>query len=356
MEFIIESALKQSKETQFEEGMVGQANIKVIGVGGAGGNAASWLYKKGIKGAEVICMNTDKQHLDIHEADRKILIGRDLTKGLGAGGYPRVGMESAKEASSEIKEALKDTDMVFICAGMGGGTGTGAAPVVAKIAKEMGAIVIGTVTMPFNLERARVDKAEFGLQELRQNSDSVIVIDNERLVAIAGNLPIQQAFAVANELIATMIKGIVETIAVPSLVNLDYADVKAIMSDCGVCAIGVGESDSENRIEEATRRALTNPLLDVSYKGATGALIHVEGGPDLRLDEVSKIGDFVTEALDKDANVIWGARISEGMKDKVRIMTIIAGVNSPYILGKTDSSRTSAESKAFGRELGIDIL
>lgn len=356
MEFIIESALKQSKETNFEDSMVGQANIKVIGIGGAGGNAASWLYKKGIKGAEVICMNTDKQHLDIHEADRKILIGRDLTKGLGAGGYPRVGMEAAKEASSEIKDALKDTDMVFICAGMGGGTGTGAAPVVAKVAKEMGAIVIGTVTMPFDLERARVDKAEFGLQELRQVSDSVIVIDNERLVAIAGNLPIQQAFAVANELIATMIKGIVETIAVPSLVNLDYADVKAIMSDCGVCAIGVGEANSENRIEEATRRALTNPLLDVSYKGATGALIHVAGGPDLRLDEVSKIGDIVTEALDKDANVIWGARISEDMKDRVRIMTIIAGVNSPYILGRVDPSKPSAESRAFGRELGIDIL
>jgi len=356
MEFIIESALKQNNDTPLEAGMVGQANIKVVGCGGAGGNMASWLYKKGIRGAEVICINTDKQHLDIHEADRKILIGRDLTKGLGAGGYPKVGTESAKESSTELKEALKGSDMVFICAGMGGGTGTGSAPVVAKIAKDMGAIVIGTVTMPFDLERARVDKAEFGLQELRAVSDSVIVIDNERLVAIAGNLPIQQAFAVANELVATMIKGIVETIAVPSLVNLDYADVKAIMSDSGVCAIGVGESDSEHRVEEATRRALTNPLLEVSYVGATGALIHVAGGQDLRLDEVSKIGDIVTEALDKDANVIWGARISDDMKDKVRVMTIIAGVNSPYILGKTDSAKASAESRAFGRELGIDIL
>src|SRR3989344_2187598 len=356
MEFIVQNAINASSEQKYTDFVVGQANIKVVGVGGAGGNMVSWLYKKGIQGAEIIAVNTDKQHLDVHNADRKILIGREITRGLGAGGFPQKGLEAARENIQEIKDVLKGADMVFICAGMGGGTGTGAAPVIAKGAKEMGAIVIGTVTMPFNLERARVDKAEFGLQELRQVSDSVIVIDNERLVAIAGNLPIQQAFAVANELIATMIKGIVETIAVPSLVNLDYADVKAIMSDCGVCAIGVGESDSENRIEEATRRALTNPLLDVSYKGATGALIHVEGGPDLRLDEVSKIGEIVTEALDKDANVIWGARISDDMKDRVRVMTIIAGVNSPYILGKNDSSRSHAESRAFGRELGIDIL
>ena len=246
--------------------------------------------------------------------------------------------------------------MVFVCACMGGGTGTGAAPVVAKLAKEMGAIVIGTVTMPFELERARMDKAEWGLGELRQVSDSVIVIDNNRLVQIAGNLPIQQAFAVANELISTMIKGIVETIAVPSLVNLDYADVKAIMTDGGVCAIGVGESDSEQKVEEATRRALTNPLLDVSYKGSTGALIHVEGGPDLTLDDVSRVGDMVTEALDRDANVIWGARINDAMTGKLRIMTIIAGVNSPYILGKVDHSKLSQASVRMGQELGIEFI
>ena len=336
--------------------LVGQANIKVIGVGGAGGNTVSWLYKKGIKGAEIAVINTDKQHLDVHEADRKVLIGRELTKGLGAGGHPNIGSEAAKETIQEIKDILKGADMVFVCAGMGGGTGTGAAPVVAKLAKEMGAIVIGTVTMPFELERARMDKAEWGLGELRQVSDSVIVIDNNRLVQIAGNLPIQQAFAVANELISTMIKGIVETIAVPSLVNLDYADVKAIMTDGGVCAIGVGESDSEQKVEEATRRALTNPLLDVSYKGSTGALIHVEGGPDLTLDDVSRVGDMVTEALDRDANVIWGARINDAMTGKLRIMTIIAGVNSPYILGKVDHSKLSQASVRMGQELGIEFI
>jgi cell division protein FtsZ len=335
---------------------VGNANIKVIGTGGAGGNMVSWLYKKGIQGAEIIAVNTDQQHLDVHEADRKVLIGRELTKGLGAGGFPQKGLEAARENIQEIKDSLKDADMIFITAGMGGGTGTGAAPVIAKLAKEQGAIVIGTVTMPFALERARIDKAEFGLQELRQVSDSVIVIDNNRLVSIAGNLPIEQAFAVANELVSTMIKAIVETIAVPSLVNLDYADVKAIMSDCGVCSIGVGESDTEQKVEEATRRALTNPLLDISYKGASGAMIHIEGGSDLTLEEVSKIGDIVTESLDKDANVIWGARINSDMKGKLRVMTIVAGVTSPYILGKMDNQAAVAERAQMGEELGIDIL
>ena len=358
MEFIVQNAISESsKQSKHSEVTVGQANIKVIGVGGAGGNMVNWLYKKGVQGAEIIAINTDKQHLDVHNADRKILIGRDVTRGLGAGGFPQKGLEAARESVQEIKETLKDADMVFVCAGEGGGTGTGAAPVVAKIAKETGAIVIGTVTMPFSLERARIDKAEFGLQELRQVSDSVIVIDNNRLVSIAGNLPIQQAFAVANELISTMIRGIVETIAVPSLVNLDYADVRAIMSDCGVCSIGVGESNTEHKVEEATRRALTNPLLDISYKGATGALIHVEGGADLTLDDVSRIGDIVTESLDKDANVIWGARINEDMKGKLRVMTIIAGVTSPYILGKVDrGAHERARKIQFSEELGIDIV
>src|SRR3989344_4964721 len=220
MEFIIQNALNNSMQNDIKELEVGKANIKVIGVGGGGSNAVSWLYKKGVRGAEIIACNTDKQHLDLISADRKIIIGRSLTRGLGAGGYPNIGAEAAKEQSSELKEVLKGADMVFVCAGMGGGTGTGAAPVIAQLAKDMGAIVIGTVTMPFKIERARVDKAEFGLQQLRKFSDTVIVIDNNRLVQISGNLPIQQAFAVANELVAAMIKGIVETIAMPSLVNL----------------------------------------------------------------------------------------------------------------------------------------
>ena len=356
MEFIIQNALESSKEDNFNNVEVGKATIKVIGCGGAGNNMTSWLYKKGISGAEIFAINTDKQHLDISEADSKILIGTELTKGLGAGGFPNVGREAAKESLHELRDLLKGSDMVFVCAGMGGGTGTGSAPVVAQIAKEMGSIVIGTVTMPLDIEKARVDKAEFGLQELRNVCDTAIVIDNNRLVQIAGNLPLRQAFAVANELISTMIKGIVETIAVPSLVNLDYADVKAIMSDGGVSVIGIGESDSEHRVDEAVKRALSNPLLDVSYNGATGALIHITGGEDLTLDEVSKVGEIVTESLDADATVIWGARISESMNAKLRVMTIITGVSSPYVLGKVDLKKPSAESRQLSNELGIEMI
>ncbi len=355
MDFIIENA-KKHEEQNFQHLEVGQANIKVIGVGGAGNNMVSWLYKKGIKGAEIIACNTDQQHLTITDSDRKYLLGKEATRGLGCGGYPEKGAEAAQESMQEVKESLKTSDMVFVCAGMGGGTGTGAAPVVAQVAKDAGAIVIGTVTMPFKIERARVDKAEFGLQQLRQVSDTVIVIDNNRLVAIAGNLPVQQAFAVANELISTMIKGIVETIAIPSLVNLDYADVKAIMTNGGVAAIGVGSSDTNNRVEEAVKGALSNPLLDISYEGATGALIHVIGGPDMTLDEISRAGELVTESLDDDANVIWGARVSDDMKGKLTVMTIITGVKSPWILGKVDTRGPSAEAMQISQELGIEIV
>ncbi len=356
MDFIVEKAIKRS-EGMKTNGTVGQANIKVIGVGGAGNNMVNWLYKKGVKGAEIIACNTDKQHLDISEADRKFLIGTDVTRGLGCGGFPEKGAEAAQETIQEIKDCLKESDMVFVCAGEGGGTGTGAAPVVAQVAKDTGSIVIGTVTMPFNIERARIDKAEFGLQQLRQVSDTVIVIDNNRLVTIAGNLPVQQAFAVANELIATMIKGIVETIAVPSLVNLDYADVKAIMTNGGVAAIGVGSSDTNNKVDEAVKGALENPLLDISYKGATGALLHIIGGPDMTLEEINTIGELVTDSLDDDANVIWGARIDDEMKGKLTVMTIITGVKSPWIVGKVDHTKPSLETIGLmNDELGIEVL
>ena len=331
MDFIVEQANKNN-DTKYEGLQIGQATIKVIGSGGAGNNMVSWLYKRGIKGAEIIACNTDQQHLKITEADKKFMIGKDITRGLGCGGFPQKGAEAAQESMNELKVSLKGSDMVFVCAGMGGGTGTGSAPVIAQLAKDMGAIVIGTVTMPFNIERARIEKAEFGLEQLRKSADTVIVIDNNRLVQIAGNLPIQQAFAVANELVATMIKGIVETIAVPSLVNLDFADVKAIMTNGGVAAIGVGASDTTNRVDEAVRGALQNPLLDIDYTGATGALIHVCGGPDMTLEEINRVGELVTEGISEEANVIWGARVSEEFKGKLTVMTIITGVHSPWIV------------------------
>ena len=354
MDFIVKNAMANAPKQ--EDLDFGQANIKIVGCGGAGNNMVNWLYKKGIRGAEILACNTDKQHLDITEADKKFIIGKDVTRGLGCGGFPQKGAEAAQESIMQIKEVMRGADMVFVCAGMGGGTGTGAGPVVASVAKEMGAIVIGTVTMPFNIERARIDKAEFGLQQLRAVSDTVVVIDNNRLVEIAGNLPVQQAFAVANELISTMIKGIVETIAVPSLVNLDYADVKAIMTNGGVAAIGVGVSDTNNRVDEAVKGALNNPLLDISYKGATGALIHVSGGPDLTLEEINRVGELVTETMDADANVIWGARVSEELRGKIMVMTIITGVNSPWILGKPTSKEAKQKTHAFHDDLGIETL
>src|SRR3989338_573044 len=357
MDFLVENAIKTSEQNKEMHGMqVGQANIKVIGVGGAGNNMVGWLYSKGIKGAEIMACNTDQQHLNMINADRKFLIGKGVTRGLGCGGFPERGAESAKESLQELKECLRGSDMVFVCAGMGGGTGTGGAPVVAQVAKDTGSIVIGTVTMPFKIERARVDKAEFGLRQLRQVSDTVIVIDNNRLVKIAGGLPIQQAFAVANELVSTMIKGIVETIAVPSLVNLDYADVKAIMTNGGVAAIGVGSSDTTNSVEEAVKGALENPLFDINYKGATGALIHVIGGPDMTLDDINQVGELVTDSLDQDANVIWGARVAEDMSGKLTVMTIVTGVKSPWILGKQRAVETSPKVVQISEELGIEII
>ena len=361
MDFLVQNAeetannIKQEVQQQIGE-RTEPARIIAVGVGGAGNNTVSWLHKKGIKGAEIIAFNTDQQHLDITSSDKKVLIGRELTKGLGCGGYPEKGEEAAKESMHELRELFKDADMVFICAGMGGGTGTGAAPVIARVAKESGAIVIGTVTMPFKIEKARIDRAEIGLQELRQVSDTVVVVDNNRLVEIAGNLPIQKAFEVANELLSTMIKGIVETIAVPSLVNLDYADVKTTMTNGGVAVIGYGSSNTTNRVDEAVREALNNPLLDVSYEGATGALIQVTGGPDMTLDEINKVGEMVTEKLDADSLVIWGARVEDSSEGRLSVMTIITGVDSPWIVGKPQNTPQQPLQTRVDNELGIEIV
>jgi cell division protein FtsZ len=338
----------------FDELKAGKANIKVFGLGGAGCNAVTWLYNKGINGATVYGLNTDALHLSITKADDKLLVGKELTKGLGCGGYPEKGREAAKESMMEIKKLVGGADMVFVIAGMGGGSGTGSAPIVSHCAKEAGAVVIGVVTMPFDCEKARIDKAEFGLQELRDVTDTVIVIDNNRLVDIAGNLPIEQAFAVANELISTMIKGIVETITLPSLINLDYADVSAIMKSGDVAVIGLGESETKDRVNEAVKQALTHPLLDVDYRDATGALVHITGGSDLKLEEFSSIGNLISENLSDNAQVIIGARISKDFEGKVRVITIMTGVKSPYILGKTREREVSPSSSMS--DLGIEVF
>jgi len=339
----------------FDELRAGKANIKVFGVGGAGCNMVTWLFNKGINGATIYGVNTDALHLSITKSDEKILMGKELTRGLGCGGYPARGREAAKESVSELKKAAGGADMVFVLAGMGGGSGTGGAPVIAQLAKESGAVVIGVVTMPWECEKARQDKAEFGLQELTEVVDTAIVIDNNRLVDIAGNLPMEQAFAVANELVSTMIKGIVETITLPSLINLDYADVSSIMKNGDVAVIGVGESDTTARVDEAVRQALTHPLLDVDYRGATCALIHITCGPDFKLEEFSGVGELVTENLSPEAQVIIGARINKDFANKVRVITIMTGVKSPYVLGRGAFNEDTQPSSEIS-DLGIEVF
>jgi cell division protein FtsZ len=331
-----------------------KAKIAVIGVGGAGQNCVTRLSEMGCEGAVTIAANTDAKHLAVGKADKKILLGKELTKGLGCGGYPEVGKKAAEESRNEIKEALEGADIVFAIAGLGKGTGTGGIPVVCEIAKSLGALVIAVVEMPFKMEGARVSKAEDGLMNLRQVCDTAIVIENDRLLKYAGTLSVQQAFAVADELIASMVKGITETITLPSLVNLDYADVRTVMGSGGVACIGVGESSSSDRARDAVTRALQNPLLEVDYTGATGALVHITGGPDLRLEEVNLIGETVCQTLDPSATVYWGARILPEFENKVQVISIITGVKSPYILGPITYEKPVV--KEISQSLGIEVL
>lgn len=333
-----------------------KAKILVVGAGGGGSNTISTITEMGIKGASTVAVNTDARHLVNTKANQKVLVGKNLTRGLGAGGYPDIGKNAALESKEELRNVLASTDLVFLTCGLGGGTGTGSLPVIAGLAKQQGAITIAVVTLPFRLEGARVGKAEDGLATLRQSCDTVIAIENERLLKVGGNLPLKKSFDVANNLIAMMIKGITETISEPSLVNLDYADVKAIMRAGGVASIGVGSSDSEHRAEDAVKNALNHPLLDVDYTGAKGALIQVIGGEDMRLDEINLIGSRIQTVLDPDAQVIWGARISPDFRGKIQVITIITGVKSPFILGMSSREDLGKIKSLESKELGIKVI
>lgn len=332
-----------------------KANIMVFGCGGGGCNTITRLTNMNIKGAKTVAVNTDAKHLSVSKSHNKVLIGKELTRGLGAGGYPETGMKAALESREELKNMLEGCDLLFLTCGLGGGTGTGAAPVIARYAKEKGAIVLSAVTLPFKMEGARIKKAEDGLIELRDNSDTVIVIENQKLLELAGNRPIGEAFGVADNLIATMIKGITETISQPSLVNLDYADVRTILHSGGVATIGIGESNSNNRATEAVEQALSHPLLDIDYTGATGALIQVIGGEDLRLDEINHIGETVSGHMGPDATVMWGARVLPEYNGKLHVITIITGVKSNYIMGMGDQ-RPQDTSLNRHNDLGIDMI
>ncbi|ELZ30599.1 cell division protein FtsZ [Halosimplex carlsbadense 2-9-1] len=352
MQDIVKEALErdEAEQNQMEETEgdgFGDPRIVIVGCGGAGNNTVNRLYNIGVDGADTVAINTDKQHLQMIEADTKILVGKSLTSGLGAGGDPEMGKRATEMAQGTIEEVLGDADLVFVTAGMGGGTGTGAAPVVSNIAKDQGAIVVGMVSTPFNVERARTVKAEKGLETLRSEADSIIVLDNNRLLDYVPNLPIGKAFSVMDQIIAETVKGISETITQPSLINLDYADMTAIMNQGGVAVMLVGETQDKNKTEEVVKDAMNHPLLDVDYRGATGGLVHITGGPDLALKEAEGIAQNITQRLDASANVIWGARIEEEYKGKVRVMAIMTGVKSAQVLGPTTQKQADKSRQAL---------
>jgi cell division protein FtsZ len=304
------------------------AVIKVVGVGGAGTNAVSRMVEAGITGVEFIAVNTDAQSLQMGEADVKIHIGSLATRGLGAGADPAVGQAAAQETRDELKEALKGADMIFVTAGEGGGTGTGAAPIVAELAKEeLGALTVGVVTKPFGFEgRLRSERAEVGIGELREHVDTLIVIENDRLLQVVEKkTSVVDAFRMADDVLRQGVQGITDLITVPGLVNLDFADVRTIMTDAGSALMGIGTASGESRAAEAARTAVSSPLLETSIEGATGILLNVSGPTDIGLFEVNEAAEVVTQAADANANVIFGAVIDDGLKDEVRVTVIATG-------------------------------
>ncbi|MBU1246121.1 MAG: cell division protein FtsZ [Nanoarchaeota archaeon] len=333
-----------------------KAKIKVIGTGGAGNNTINRISEVGISGAETIAVNTDAQDLLYANATSKILIGREITGGLGAGGIPQIGEEAARESEHEIREKLKGADMVFITCGLGGGTGTGSAPVIAEIAKKNGSLTVGIVTIPFEMEgQRRYENAIIGLERLENIVDTLIVIPNDKLLELAPDLPLHTAFKVADEILTNAVKGIAELVTKAGLVNLDFADIRTVMGKGGVALIGVGESDSEHRAVEAVEKAINNPLLDVDIMGANGALINVSGGADMTLEEAKQVVETVSAKLSEDARVIWGAQISEDLEGTIRVLLIVTGVSSPQIFGPrrmTDDKK----KRDIEEELGIEFV
>ena len=307
-------------------------NVTVIGVGGAGSNIVSWIKERGIAGGRLIAANTDAAHLSITKADRRILIGEKLTQGQGAGGYPERGAAATKESIEDFYKETQNSNIIFLCAGLGGGTGTGASEVLAKALQRPGRLVIGVVTLPFSVERYRYESAKKGLQKLREYCDTVVAIDNTKLSKVAGDLPLQQALGVANELVGQFVKGITETITTASLINIDYADLRAIMQRRGLAAIGVGQATGPNRVETAVRSALEGQLLDIrDPTRARGVLVHVAGGEDVSLEEVTKAGELVTKSLPPTTRIVWGARVEPNMQGSARVMVVLTGVESTFL-------------------------
>jgi len=339
-------AILESKKTQ----------IKVVGAGGAGNNTITRLMQVGIVGTETIAVNTDAQDLLYTDADKKILIGKELTSGLGAGADPKIGEEAAKETKDDIKKALQGADMVFITAGLGGGTGTGSLPVIADVAKRIGALTVAVVTLPFKMEgKHRMANAREGLKKLEGVVDTLIIIPNDKLLEIVPDVSLTTAFKICDEILVNAVKGIAELVTKPGLVNLDFADVRTIMTQGGLAMIGMGESNTENRAVEAVEKALSNPLLSVDIGGASGALVNVMGGPDITIREAQQIVEAVAEKMSPDAKIIWGTQIAKDLGDTIKALLIITGVQSPQIFGPS-KTWSRGEKKDIERVLNVDFV
>lgn len=338
MESLVASAIGERTPNERVQNSSSAIKIVTMGLGGAGNNTINRLIRAGVKGTELVAVNTDAQHLTVvDDKATKLLIGKSVTKGLGAGGFLEVGAKAAEVDRAALESVLSGAHLVFICLGFGGGTGTGAVKTVAEIAKKQGAITVVFGTYPFHLERARKAKADQGIESVRKVADTVIILDNNKLVELVPNLPMNQAFSVADEILARAIGGLVWTITQPSLINIDFADVRAIMDGQGVGFIAVGEGKGNNKVADASEGVLKNRLLDVDFYGATGALIHISGGADLTLGDAIKSGEMITERMAPTANVKWGARLIPGYDGKLEIVAIVTGVQSPQIMGKYGS-------------------
>ena len=326
-----------------------KTNIKIIGCGGGGSNTINRLAEAGIVGAELYAANTDAQHLLMTRAPHKILLGRRVTRGLGAGALPQVGEEAAREAEEEIKKALEQSDIVFVTCGLGGGTGTGSAPFVAQMAKEKGALTIAICTYPFAAEGAvRAENAEWGLEKLRNVADTVIVIPNDKLIELVPKLSLNAAFKVADEVLMRSIKGITEIVTKPGLVNLDFNDIRTIMKSGGVAMIGLGESDDDDRAITAVTEAINSPLIELDITEATAALVNVTGGPDMTVTEAEQVAEVIQSKISPGARIIWGAAVDETLERTIRVMVVITGVKSRHILGPKKDKK--------GKELGLDFI
>jgi cell division protein FtsZ len=335
------------------ETMIDQlATIKVIGVGGGGSNAVNRMIEHGVKGVEFIAVNTDAQALNLSRAEIKLQIGAKLTRGLGAGANPEIGRKAAEESKEQIEEVIRGADMVFVTAGMGGGTGTGAAPIIAKTAKELGALTVGVVTRPFSFEgRKRATQAASGIAALKEAVDTLIVIPNDRLLQIVDkNTPMLEAFREADNVLRQGVQGISDLIAVPGLINLDFADVKTIMANKGSALMGIGIASGENRAQEAAKKAISSPLLETSIEGAQGVLMNITGGTNLSLYEVQEAAEIVANASDEDVNMIFGSVINENLKDEIVVTVIATGFKEDANPAKSGKLRNSSHSAVFNTQ------